>query len=334
MQLRLFTLRTIAKAGTMVQLGYTLSSEEFRPRQMIAQAQRAEEIGFTYALISDHFHPWLDSQGQAPFVWSTLGGIAQATERIVIGTGVTCPIIRVHPVIVAQAVATVADLLPGRFFFGVGTGEYLNEHVTGEHWPPISLRQKMLVEAVDIIRKLWEGDYTTHYGEYFTVENARLYTLPDELPQIYVGASGPASAEMAGEIGEGLISTAPDAETVQAFEGAGGAGKPVYGQMQVCWAQDEEQARKTALKFSGYSALPGQLSQELALPEYFEQATGLVTTDKIAEKVVCGPDPEKYLKQIDVYKEAGFTHVYLHQIGHDQEEFFQFAKQELLPKFQ
>lgn len=317
----------------MVQLGYTLSSEEFRPRELAEQARRAEEVGFTYALISDHFHPWLDSQGESPFVWSTLGGVAMATERLVLGTGVTCPIIRYPPAILAQAVATVADMMPGRFFLGVGTGEYLNEHITGEHWPPISLRQEMLVEAVDIIRELWDGGYTTHYGDFYTVENARIYTLPEELPPIYVAAAGTESAQLAGAIGDGLISTAPNAETVQTFEQSGGEGKPTYGQMTVCWDKDEEQAKKTASEIWGYTALPGQLSQELALPAYFEQATQIITPDEATKHIVCGPDTQKYIDQIQSYADAGFTHVYIHQIGPDQEGFLTFAQRELLPKY-
>lgn len=317
----------------MIQLGYTLSSEEFRPQELVAQARRAEEAGFPFALISDHFHPWMDSQGESPFVWSTLGGIAQVTERIEIGTGVTAPIIRIHPAIVAQAAASVADMLPGRFFLGVGTGEYLNEHVTGAHWPPISRRQAMLEEAVAVIRSLWEGGYTTHYGDFYTVENARLYTLPASLPPIHVAASGPESGELAGRIGDGLISTAPDAETVEAFTGAGGGGKPKYGQMQVCWAEDEREAMQTARDIWGYSALPGQMSQELALPAYYDAATQLVTPETVAEKVVCGPNVERYLEQIQQYVDAGFTHVYLHQIGPDQEGYIRFAEKELLPRF-
>ena len=200
----------------MVQLGYAISSEEFKPQQLVENARRAEEIGFSYALISDHFHPWLDSQGESPFVWSVIGGIAQVTSTLTLGTGVTAPIIRIHPVILAQAAATAAAMMPDRFFFGVGTGEYLNEHITGEHWPVLSTRQEMLQEAVELIRLLWEGDYTTFEGLYYTVENARIYTLPENLPPIHVAASGKESAEVAGHIGDGLISTAPDGETVDA----------------------------------------------------------------------------------------------------------------------
>ncbi len=317
----------------MVQLGYTISSEEFRPNELVDHAVKAEQAGFPFASISDHFHPWMDAQGQSPFVWSTLGGIAQRTSQMVIGTGVTAPIIRIHPAIVAQAAATVADMLPGRFYFGVGTGEYLNEHITGEHWPPISIRQEMLSEAVEIIRELWKGGYKTIDGEYYTVENARLYTLPERLPPIHVAADGPETATLAGQIGEGLISTGPVAEAVNAFNRAGGNGKPTYGQIQACLAKTEDEGLETAVKYWAYTGLPGQISQELALPRYFQDVAKLVTKDVMAKTVVAGPDPEKYHQKIKEYADAGFSHVYFHQIGPDQDGFLDFAKKELLPKY-
>ena len=317
----------------MVQLGYALSSEEFRPNDLVRNAALAEEAGFPYALISDHFHPWMDAQGHAPFVWGVLGGIAGATSRLAVGTGVTCPTVRIHPAIVAQAAATAAAMLPGRFFLGVGSGELLNEHVTGAHWPPVSVRLEMLREAVGVIRALWRGGYVTHHGRFYTVENARLYTLPEEIPPIHVAAAGAEAAALAGEIGDGVIDTSPNPEVVQAFDAAGGAGKPRYGQMTVCWGEDAGAARELAHRMWGYTALPGQLSQELALPLYYDQATQIVTPDQVAEKVVCGPDPEKYLDKIRAFADAGFTHVYLHQVGPDQEGFFRFARRELLPAF-
>ena len=208
-----------------VELGYALSSEEHAPLDLVAHARRAEESGFTFALVSDHFHPWIDAQGQSPFVWSVLGGIAVQTERLRIGTGVTCPMIRMHPAIVAQAAATSAAMLPGRFFLGVGTGENLNEHVLGDRWPPTFVRREMLREAVEVMRELWQGELTSHRGTHYTVENARLYTLPEEPPEIMVAASGPKAAELAGEIGDGLVATAPDRELVSTFDGAGGSGQ-------------------------------------------------------------------------------------------------------------
>lgn len=316
----------------MVKIGYTLSSEEFGPQALADHARLAEDAGFSFASISDHFHPWLDSQGHSPFVWSTLGAISQTTSQLLIGTGVTCPMLRTHPAIIAQAAATAADLLPGRFYLGVGTGEALNEHILGQQWPPLSVRQEMLAEAVDVIRSLWNGGYVTSQGTYYRVDNARIYTLPAELPQIHVAASGPESAVLAAQIGDGLISTAPNAEAVDAFQTNGGSG-PVIGQLTVCWGANEDAQAEVALRQWANSAIPGQLSQELALPQYFEQAAELVTPDRIKESIACGPDVEKIHSQIQEYLDVGFTHVYLHQIGPDQEAFIDLAKREILPRF-
>ena len=318
----------------MVELGYTLSSEEFPPRELVKQAQRAEELGFTFALISDHFHPWLDSQGQSPFVWSTLGAIAQATSKQRVGTGVTCPLVRYHPAIIAQAAATVASLFEGRFFLGIGAGEALNEHITGQHWPPISIRHEMMREAIGLIRKLWQGDYVTEHGRYYTVEEARIYTLPETPPDIAIAAAGPNAAKLAGELGDALVSTAPDAETVQAFLANGkNPNRPRYAQMTICYGPNEQQAKELALKMWGYTALQGQISQELDIPEFFEKAMSVVTADEVAKSIVYGPDPEPIHKQIQAYADAGFSHVYIHQVGDDQEGFFKFAEKELLPAF-
>jgi G6PDH family F420-dependent oxidoreductase len=230
----------------MVQIGYALSSEEHTPNDLVRNARLAEEAGFTFALISDHYHPWVDAQGHSPFVWSVIGGIAQATERLELGTGVTCPIIRIHPAIIAQAVATAASMMPGRFFLGVGTGENLNEHILGDKWPEVDIRRAMLEEAIDVMRLLWQGGYQSHYGTFFEVENARIYTLPEEQPRIMVAGSGTKAAELAGRAGDGFIGLSPDREIVQTFEQAGGQGKPRYAQFTVCWAEDEQQAIATA----------------------------------------------------------------------------------------
>jgi coenzyme F420-dependent glucose-6-phosphate dehydrogenase len=317
----------------MPSIGYALSSEEHRPLDLVRYAAAAERAGFSYALVSDHFHPWVDKQGQSPFVWSVVGGIAEATDRLRLGTGVTCPTIRIHPAIIAQAAATSAAMLPGRFFLGVGTGENLNEHVLGDHWPEAEVRLEMLEEAIEVIRLLWQGGYQSHHGRYYTVEEARIYTLPDELPPIYVAASKPNAAELAGRAGEGLISTAPDPELVEKFDAAGGEGKPKVGQVTVCFAESEEEARKTAHAWWPNAGITGDLSQELALPRHFEDAAEMVDEDDVAKKVVCGSDPEKYFEQIEQYADAGFDHVYLHQVGPDQEGFFQFAREELLPRY-
>jgi G6PDH family F420-dependent oxidoreductase len=316
----------------MVQLGYTLSAEEFRPQALADNARLAEDAGFSFASISDHFHPWLDSQGHSPFVWTVLGAISQTTSQMLIGTGVTCPIMRIHPAIIAQAAATAADILPGRFYLGVGTGEALNEHILGQQWPPISVRQDMLSEALDVIRSLWGGDYVTQHGRFYTVENARIYTVPDTLPEIYVAASGVDSAELAASIGDGLISTAPNQETVSAFTTNGGSA-PVIGQLTVCWGDDEQAQIELAKKLWGYTVLPGQYSQELALPLYYEQGLELVTNDKVAESIVCGPDVEKIHERIQKFVDAGFSHVYIHQVGPDQRGFIDIAKREIMPRY-
>jgi len=316
-----------------VELGYAISSEEHPPLDLVDNAARAEEAGFGFALISDHFHPWIDRQGSSPFVWGVLGGIAARTERLRVGTGVTCPTIRIHPAIVAQAAATAAAMLPGRFFLGVGTGENLNEHVLGDRWPPADLRREMLEEAVDLMRELWRGDLTTRRGRHYTVEGARLYTLPDEPIEVMVAAGGKKSAELAGRIGDGLVGTAPERELLVAFDDAGGTGKPRYGQLTVCWAESEQQARRTAFEIWPNAALQGPLGQELPLPSHFEAAAGMVTEDDVAKTVVCGPDAERYAEAIDAFADAGYDHVYVHQVGPDQDGFLRFAERELLPRY-
>jgi G6PDH family F420-dependent oxidoreductase len=315
-----------------VKLGYALSSEEHTPNDLVRHAHLAEKAGFSFALISDHFHPWVDAQGHSPFVWSVIGAIAHATERLELGTGVTCPTIRIHPAIIAHATATVASMMPGRFFLGVGSGENLNEHILGDRWPPHDVRLEMLEEAVEVIRLLWQGGSQSHHGKYYTLENARLYTLPDELPPIVVAAAGPRAAEAAGRFGDGLCSTAPEATVIEAFQKAGGAG-PSYGQATVCWAASEAEAKRTALKVWPNAALGGELSQELPTPAHFEQATSNATEEQVAKEVVCGPDPQKHIDLIKKYVAAGFDHIYIHQVGPDQEGFLNFYQREILPQF-
>jgi coenzyme F420-dependent glucose-6-phosphate dehydrogenase len=314
----------------MTSLGYALSSEEHAPADLVRHARAAEEQGFEFALISDHFHPWISRQGHSPFVWSVLGAIAEATERIRLGTGVTCPTVRIHPAVVAQAAATTAALMPGRFFLGVGTGENLNEHVVGARWPEWEVRAQMLAEAVEVIRALWTGEVTSHHGEHFTVESARLYTLPEEPPPIHVAAGGPKMARIAARIGDGLIGTGPEPELVTAFDRAGGSG-PRYGQVTLCWAASESSARRTAREWWPNVVIHGAASQELPNPAHFEKLVTDVTEDQVAQAIPCGPDPGPIVDAIRAYVDAGYDHVYLHQVGPDQLGFLEFAHRELMP---
>jgi coenzyme F420-dependent glucose-6-phosphate dehydrogenase len=315
-----------------MELGYTLSSEEWGARDLADLAGQAERAGFAFAMISDHFHPWTDRQGQSPFVWSVLGAIAARTERLRVGTGVTCPIIRIHPAIVAQAAATTAALFEGRFFLGVGTGENLNEHILGGRWPTPDVRLDMVEEAIEVMRSLWTGQQTTWRGTHFTVEEARIYSLPEEPPDIMIAARGAGASDLAGRLGDGLIAVAPNPETIERFDKAGGEGKPRYGQVHVCWAETEEDARRTAFEVWPNAAMEGSLGSELRVPKHYEETAKMLTEDQVAEKVVCGPDPERHLAAIREFTDAGFDHVYVHQIGPDQPGAIAFYEREVMPK--
>jgi G6PDH family F420-dependent oxidoreductase len=315
-----------------VELGYAMSSEEHAPADLVGHARLAEEAGFRFGLISDHIHPWIDRQGHSPFVWGVLGGIAQATSEFRIGTGVTCPMIRIHPAIVAHAAATAACLMPGRFFLGVGTGENLNEHVLGAKWPAPDERLELLEEAVEVMRLLWQGDYRTHRGKHYTVENLRIFDLPDEPVEVAVAAMQPNAAELAGRIGDALVNVAPKEEIIEKFEEAGGKGKPKYGQLTVCWASSKEEAKKTAFEVWPNALVEGSASQELPLPKDFEQLVEDRSPDDLDGTLTLGPDPDEYLEELKEYEQAGYTHAYIHQIGPDQEGFLKFAKSELLPR--
>lgn len=315
----------------MVVLGFKLCSEERTASELVHDAVRAEEAGFGFAAISDHFHPWLDTQGESSFVWAVLGAIAARTERLRVGTAVTCPIQRFHPALVAQAAATVAELFAGRFFLGLGSGENLNEHIVGERWPSAEQRREMLLEAVSIIRELFGGDLVSREGRFFTVDRARLYSLPDELPPIYLAAAGREAAVAAGEEGDGMFGTAPDPELLETFASNGGGDKPRVGELTVCFAESREAAADTVRSAWPLPAIPGELSSELPLPRHFEQAAQMVRPGDLSE-IPMGPDAEPYLEAIAKYERAGYDHVTVHQVGRDQDGFLAFAVRSLIPQ--
>src|SRR3954452_12813153 len=307
-------------------IGYWLSSEEQSPRDLVQNAKRGEDAGFEHVLISDHIHPWVDAQGHSPFVWGVIGAIAQATQRIRLGTAVTCPLIRIHPGIVAHAAATAQALMEGRFFLGVGTGENLNEHVLGDRWPRADERLKMLEEAVDVLRALFGGDYETYRGKHYTVEQLKLYDVPSTPPPIIVGAKAPNAAKLAAEKGDGTMNTSPDAEIAKELKDAGGEG-PVYGKVTGAFASSEASARAIAKERSPNTAMGGDLSTELALPRDFQAVAELVREEDLEGSLVLGNDPALWREKIDEFERAGFTHVALHEVSEGQAEFIEFAKQ-------
>ena len=309
-----------------MEIGYWLSSEEHGPSDLVANAIRAEEAGFEHVLISDHIHPWVDAQGHSPFVWSVIGAVAHATKRIRLGTAVTCPLIRMHPAIVAHAAATAQSLMEGRFFLGVGTGENLNEHVLGDRWPRADERLEMLGEAVDVIRALFGGDYETYRGEHYTVEQAKLYDAPKIPAPIIVAAKAPNAAKLAAAKGDGTMNTSPDAEIVKEYRDAGGTG-PVYGKVTGCFAPDAAAAKHIAKQRSPNTAMGGDLSTELELPRDFEAVAELVREDDLEGSLVLGSDPTEWREKIDEFEKAGFTHVALHDVSENQEDFIGFAEQ-------
>jgi G6PDH family F420-dependent oxidoreductase len=307
--------------------GYFLASEEHDPRELVRQAKMAEEAGFDALWISDHYHPWLDEQGQSGFVWSVIGAIAQAT-RLPVTTAVTCPTIRIHPAIVAQAAATSALLAEGRFSLGVGSGEALNEHILGTRWPSAEERLEMLEEAVRVIRELLSGQLISHRGPHYTVETARLYSVPEQPPPIYMSGFGAKAIELAAQIADGYMCVQPNADFVRRYRDLGGEG-PAQGGLKACWAADEAQARKTVHRLWPNDELPGEAAQVLQMPRHFGQLSGVISEEDITAP--CGPDPAVHIKAIRAYIDAGFDEVYISQVGPEQEGFFQFYAEQVLP---
>lgn len=293
-------------------------------------AQMGEQAGLSDILISDHYHPWIESQGESPFVWSVIGAIAASTSCRVI-TGVTCPTVRNHPAIIAQAAATSSLLLRGNFVLGVGSGEALNEHILGARWPEAPIRLEMLEEAVDIMRKLWHGEFVSHHGKHYNVENAKIYSAPEAEIPVYVSGFGPKAIHLAAKVGDGYVNTSPSEDAVRTYRGEGGRG-PAIAALKVCWGPDEGASKKLAHDLWKTTGVPGELNQELPMPGHFEQAAKLVTEDLVAGSIPCGPDPERHVAAIREYFDAGYDQVYISQIGEDQAGFLEFLSKEIRPR--
>jgi G6PDH family F420-dependent oxidoreductase len=323
--------RNFDRESDMTRIGYKLMTEEHGPSRLVANAVRAEELGFDFLGISDHFSPWLDEEGHSPFAWSVLGAIALATRRVDLMTSVTCPYLRYHPAIVAQAAATIALLSNGRFTLGLGSGELLNEHVTGEPWPRVAVRHEMLAEAVDIIRLLFEGGEQSYTGRYLELASGRLFDRPATPPPIAVAAGGEQAAALAARCGGGLIGVEAKSDLVKAYRDAGGEG-PTYAECGVCWASSERKALETVHRYQRWGVLGWSVLAELPGPRSFAEATAKMKPEQLRGEIPCGPDPEPFLEAIDEFVDAGFENILLTQVGPDQDGFFEFFQKELAPE--
>jgi len=312
--------------------GYTLMTEQSGPREIVEYARRADAAGFDFEVMSDHYFPWLDSQGHAPNAWATLGAVAHATERVQLMTYVTCPIMRYHPAVVAQQAATVGLLSNDRFTLGVGAGENLNEHIIGQGWPPVNVRHDMLDEALQIIRGLFSGNYVNFSGRHYRVDSAKLWDVSATPPPIGVAVSGGQSLALAGRHADALIAVEPDPDLTSGFDGVGGRGKPRVGQVQISWDPSRDAAIERAHDQFRWFAGGWKVNAELPGPAGFAGATQFITKDDVAENIPCGPDVDAHVAAVAEFVKAGFTDVAVVQIGGDtQPEFLDWAERELLP---
>ncbi len=312
-----------------MRIGYFLSCEEYTPAELVEQAKAAADAGFEALWISDHFHPWNNEQGNSPFVWSVIGAISQVCD-LPVTTAVTCPMVRTHPAIIAQAAATSGEMLGGKFILGVGSGEALNESILGGAWPSADERLEMLEESVELMRKLWTGEIVTTEGKHYKVEHARIYNLPETPPEVYVSGFGPKATDLAAKIGDGYINVAPDAEMVQRFKEKSG-GKPAQGGSKVAYAPTKEEGWEHAHRLWPNAGLPGEMAQILPTPEHFEQATQLVTEEMTRDSVVAGNDPADHLEQAKSYADAGYDELYIANMGPHYKDMIQFYGEKVLP---
>lgn len=316
----------------MTRIGYTLMCEQSDPRDLVRDAIRAEQVGFDFEVISDHYSPWLASQGHAPNAWATLGAIAYATHRVDLMTYVTCPIMRYHPVVVAQQAATVGLLSDGRFLLGLGAGENLNEHVIGQAWPPANVRHEMLEEALEIIRRLFGGGYVDFVGDHFRVDSAKLWDVADEPPKIGVAVSGQQSVRLAGEWADAMIAVEPEAELGENFERVGGFGKPRIGQVPICWDPSRDAAIDRAHDQFRWFGGGWKVNAELPGPAGFAAASTFVRKEDVADSIPCGPDLDGHVEAVRQFVKAGFTDVAVVQVGGEtQPAFLDWAERELIP---
>ncbi|MFG2007221.1 TIGR03557 family F420-dependent LLM class oxidoreductase [Spirillospora sp. NPDC048911] len=317
-----------------MKFGYTLLCEQTPPKQLIDDLVGAEEVGFDYSVISDHYFPWLEEeQGHSAYVWSVLGALAQATDAIPLMTFVTCPIMRYHPAVVAQKAATVGILSDGRFTLGLGSGENLNEHIVGRGWPSVDVRHEMFTEAVEIIKELFGGGYVNYRGRHFTVDSAKIFDLPERPVPIGMAAAGPRAGRLAAKYADAFISDQPVGDVLKLFNENGGSGKPAYGQIPISYGTDADEAKEIAHRYWKFSAPGWKVMAELPGPKGFEAASETVRPDDVAKAAPYGDDVERYVQAVQQWADAGFTHISFCQSGHDrQKDFRRWAEVELLPE--
>jgi G6PDH family F420-dependent oxidoreductase len=318
----------------VTKFGYTLMTEQSGPKALVGYAVQAEQAGFDFEVSSDHYSPWLTSQGHAPYAWTVLGAVAQATSRVELATYVTCPIVRYHPAVVAQKAATLQLLSDGRFILGLGSGENLNEHITGEGWPPVAQRQDMLEEAATIIHELLTGDLVTWEGDYFRVDSARIWDAPDGGVPIGIAVSGDKSIERFAPLADHLIAVEPDADLVKSWDRAkDGKGSRKIGQIPICWDPDKSVAvAKAHDQFRWFGGGWG-VNADLPTPAGFTAASQFVRPEDVADSIPCGPDLDAIAEAVSAYVEAGFTDIAVVQVGDDgQSEFLSKAAEPLLEK--
>ena len=316
----------------MAEYGFTLLCETHGPHELLEQARRAEAAGFDFLVISDHFHPWLPEHGHSPFAWSVLGAIAVQTERIGLATMVTCPFMRYHPAVVAQASATIATMSGGRFTLGLGAGERLNEHVIGGGWPDVEERHRMLLEAADAIRLLWTGEMTSYEGEYVTVRRAQLFDVPARRPGMFVAASGSGSLDTALEIGEGICTVEPMAELIGSFTEAGGDGTQTWGQMALSWDDDRDRAMKLAWDRFRFGLAGWPVMAELPEIRSFDAATKLYRPEDVAQQVPCGNDAGTIADNIRTWVDGGYRKVAVVQVADDLDGFLHAWERDIRPQ--
>ena len=312
-----------------MKIGYKLIAEAYGPAEMVRQCVAAEEAGFDFVEISDHYHPWVSEQQHSGFAWSMLAAMAARTERIELATGVTCPFVRYHPAIIAQAAATTSLLSDGRFTLGVGSGERLNEHVVGVGWPSVTIRHQMFRESLEIIRLLWQGGYRSYEGKHLTLEDARVFDLPEELPKIVVASAGARASTIAAELGDGLFATEPKSSIVEAFTRAGGDG-PRYAEVPMAWASTEQEAAESARALFRFGVTGWKVQAELPNPVNFDAATAPITVADMRQAFACGTDVERQIAVAQPFVDAGFDHLAVINAGPDIDGFFDHARSELI----